>query len=333
MHRLLSPILGLVLTATIAHADNWPAWRGPSGQGYCEEKNIPTKWSANENVKWKVALRIPWQLHTDRLGRPDLPDPGQQGPKSEEGREGEDRPQGKQGPNHPQSAMPVAKDGSKLWQKDVHYDIPERNWSGTLDCNASPVTDGERVVACFGSAGLYCYDFSGKELWKRVDLGQWEHQFGNGDIAVIFQDLVIQWCGPNEGKGRSLLPHRGEQEHRQDGVGTRRVVRFMGDAAHREGGWEGPTSPRPVPRREEPTGVALRPPQRLQSEDWRGTLGMPGAQQLHLHICPLREGCRGGDVRLWRLRDRGEARRIGRHLPGSALVPQVARERRPSARE
>jgi outer membrane protein assembly factor BamB len=63
------------------------------------------------------------------------------------------------------------------------------------------VTDGERVVACFGSAGLYCYDLAGKELWKRTDLGTWEHQFGNSASPVIVGDLVVQWCGPNEAKG------------------------------------------------------------------------------------------------------------------------------------
>ena len=44
------------LTLATARADNWPAWRGPTGQGFSAEKNLPTKWSATENVKWKVAL-------------------------------------------------------------------------------------------------------------------------------------------------------------------------------------------------------------------------------------------------------------------------------------
>ena len=32
-------------------------------------------------------------------------------------------------------------------------------------------TDGERVIASYASDGLYCYDFSGNELWRRDDLG------------------------------------------------------------------------------------------------------------------------------------------------------------------
>jgi outer membrane protein assembly factor BamB len=52
---------------------------------------------------------------------------------------------------------------------------------------------------------MYCYDFEGKELWKRTDLGTWEHAFGNSASPVIYGDLVIQWCGPNESKGRNFL--------------------------------------------------------------------------------------------------------------------------------
>jgi outer membrane protein assembly factor BamB len=52
-------LFAAVALAAVARADNWPAWRGPTGQGDCAEKNLPTKWSAKENVKWKVALEFP----------------------------------------------------------------------------------------------------------------------------------------------------------------------------------------------------------------------------------------------------------------------------------
>ncbi|HSQ54203.1 MAG TPA: PQQ-binding-like beta-propeller repeat protein, partial [Gemmata sp.] len=187
-------LIGLVLCSAIVQADNWPAWRGPSGQGYCEETNVPVKWNAKENVKWKVALEFPgnstpivWgdrifvtQANKDAKGKGD--------PKKS-----------KDGTIRSLLCLSRA-DGKKLWQKDVQYDISETNYAGITYCNASPVTDGQQVVACFGSAGLHCYDFNGKELWKRTDLGKWEHQFGNGSSPVIYGNLVIQWCGPNEAK-------------------------------------------------------------------------------------------------------------------------------------
>src|SRR5438445_8048493 len=43
----------------LAHADNWPAWRGPEGNGRSAEKTLPLKWSPTENVRWKVPLPGP----------------------------------------------------------------------------------------------------------------------------------------------------------------------------------------------------------------------------------------------------------------------------------
>jgi outer membrane protein assembly factor BamB len=96
-------------------------------------------------------------------------------------------------------------DGKLLWQRDVKYDAKERVWSGY--CNASPATDRKLVVVSFASAGLYCFDFDGKEIWKRTDLGPFEHVYGNGASPVLYGDLAIFSCGPNDGKGgrNSLL--------------------------------------------------------------------------------------------------------------------------------
>src|SRR4029450_12601003 len=83
-------------------------------------------------------------------------------------------------------------DGKLLWQKDVTYLIKETAYNPNWYANASPATDGERVVVSFGSAGVYCYDFAGKELWKRTDLGKWEHTFGNGASPVLYGDLRLR---------------------------------------------------------------------------------------------------------------------------------------------
>ena len=37
-------------------AENWPGWRGPSGDGISSEKDLPTRWSHTENVAWKTPL-------------------------------------------------------------------------------------------------------------------------------------------------------------------------------------------------------------------------------------------------------------------------------------
>ena len=71
-------------------------------------------------------------------------------------------------------------------------------------CAASPATDGERVVVSYGSAGMYCYDFAGKVLWKRDDLGKWNHTYGNASSPVLYGELAILWCGPDARHTRLL---------------------------------------------------------------------------------------------------------------------------------
>ena len=52
----LSVLLSIQLICLGAGAANWPAWRGSSGTGICDEKNLPVQWSATNHVKWRVPL-------------------------------------------------------------------------------------------------------------------------------------------------------------------------------------------------------------------------------------------------------------------------------------
>src|ERR1051325_4648537 len=53
----MKPMLVLaVLFCLGARGENWPMWRGPGGQGISSETHLPTRWSTNENVKWRVPL-------------------------------------------------------------------------------------------------------------------------------------------------------------------------------------------------------------------------------------------------------------------------------------
>jgi outer membrane protein assembly factor BamB len=185
--KRIAALLGVTILAAEAWAADWPAWRGPTGQGFCEEKNVLLTWSAKENVKWKVPLAdqgnstpIVWR---DKIFLTQANTGGTV-----------------------RSLLCFARQGGKqLWQVDVPYPHDERNWNPKWYANASATTDGQRVVVSFGSAGMYCYDFTGKEIWKRTDLGTWEHAFGNGASPVLYENLAILWCGPNAGKGRNFL--------------------------------------------------------------------------------------------------------------------------------
>jgi outer membrane protein assembly factor BamB len=177
---------------TALHADNWPAWRGPTGQGHSAEKDLPLTWSAKDNVRWKVKLPdtgnstpVIWgnRIFLTQASDKDWPPKGNNG-----------------GPAKARKRSLLCfdrADGKVLWQKDVIHDEIEYTHPTSPYCAASPATDGQRVVVSHGSAGMHCYDFSGKELWK-YDLGKLEHVWGNASSPVLYKDLVILWAGPGE---------------------------------------------------------------------------------------------------------------------------------------
>jgi outer membrane protein assembly factor BamB len=172
-------IVALIATPCLVFADNWPAWRGPNGNGYCKETGLPTKWSPTENVLWKVPLPdegnstpVIWK---DRIFLTQATEKGKK-----------------------RSTICLStKDGSKLWEQTVEYSGKEPTHITNPFCSASPVTDGERVVVSHGSAGLFCYDFEGKKLWSR-EFGDSFHIWGTGSSPVIWKDSVFLNFGPGE---------------------------------------------------------------------------------------------------------------------------------------
>lgn len=176
MQRFMSAFL-LVTAAAIANADDWPAWRGELGTGLSDESEAPLKWSERENIKWRATLPGPGNstpvVWEDRVFLTQATDEGKQ-----------------------RSLMCFDRaTGQIIWQKHVHYERLEATHNTNPQCSASPVTDGEIVVAWHGSAGLFAYDVSGQELWK-VDLGEFQHIWGWASSPMIYEDLVILNAGP-----------------------------------------------------------------------------------------------------------------------------------------
>jgi outer membrane protein assembly factor BamB len=93
------------------------------------------------------------------------------------------------------------KDGRILWKSGTVSEVPEKFHPTNTPCAASPVTDGERVVANFGSAGIYAFDLSGKELWKS-DLGLIDHMWGYAASPVLDAERCFVHFGPG---GRHFL--------------------------------------------------------------------------------------------------------------------------------
>jgi outer membrane protein assembly factor BamB len=166
----------LPLLLATACAGDWPAWRGPLGAGICDEKNLPTVWGTNQNVRWRVAL----------------PEPGNSTPVVWGDRVFLTQPVGDR-----RTLMCFQRtDGKLLWQAGITTREKEPTHNTNPYCSASPVTDGERVIASFASDGLFSYDFAGRELWRRTDLGRQIHIWGNGSSPMLADNLCILNFGP-----------------------------------------------------------------------------------------------------------------------------------------
>ena len=166
------------LCAGTSLAADWPGWRGAQGNGVCDERDLPLAWSKTENVKWRIKL----------------PEPGNSTPIV-----WHDRVYLTQAVGRQRTLMCLDRaDGKQLWQQGVATQLTEDPTHGTNPyCSASPVTDGERVIAWFGSDGLHCYALAGKKLWSR-DLGVQRHIWGYGSSPVILGDHCYLNFGPGD---------------------------------------------------------------------------------------------------------------------------------------
>ncbi len=206
LRYLCAALIGLCCTVPAA-AGNWPAWRGPDGQGHCTEKDVPLTWDAKTNVRWCI----------------DLPDSGNSTPVVWGDRvfvtQAKDKtiwpPKGGNGGEASAETRMLLcfrrGDGKLLWDARVTYKEPEWTHPTNPFCSGSPVTDGERVIVSHGSAGLFCYDFDGNALWKK-DVGKMEHLWGNASSPILHGDLCILWVGPGEKQTLLALNKKTGQE-------------------------------------------------------------------------------------------------------------------------
>ena len=178
----------------------WGQWRGPLGTGVAPDGNPPLTWSETENVRWKTS--IPGKGHStpviwgDRIYLTTAIPVGQVStPHGTTAHGAHDNvPPSKR---HEFVVFAVDRnDGKIVWQRTVstHRPHDSTHETGSWASN-SPVTDGKRVFASFGSGGLYALDRDGKLLWQS-DLGLLRIKHGHGEgssPALGGETLVVNW--------------------------------------------------------------------------------------------------------------------------------------------
>ena len=168
---------GLLFPVASAPAADWLQWRGPKGTGQTDIESAPLTWSKEENIEWRVALDGPGNSTPIVVGQRVFITHAPAKSKAR-GIHCYDR-----------------NTGDLLWKHEVEYGEQEKTHGTNPYCSSSPTSDGERVLAWYGSPGLFCYDLKGQVLWQK-DLGKVEHIWGYGSSPLLHENLVILNFGP-----------------------------------------------------------------------------------------------------------------------------------------
>lgn len=195
----------------------WPQWRGPLFNGVAPHARPPVEWSETKNVRWKVeipgkgsATPVVWgdRIYVLTAVPTGEPVPAAPDPSSSSGAPAPGgRPRLSVPADRVQRFTLLALDrasGRIVWQKVLREALPHEGTHATgTFASASAVTDGEVVIASFGSHGLYALDPEGRLLWEK-DLGDMtvKLSFGEGSSPALHGDRVfLQW----DHEGESFL--------------------------------------------------------------------------------------------------------------------------------
>jgi outer membrane protein assembly factor BamB len=187
LHMKLPVLLSIELLVIVTlYAENWPQFRGPTGQGISSETGPPRKWNATDNIAWKTPIPgeswsspIVWG---DRVFVTTAADGGR-------------------------SCHVLClnrQTGEVIWDKDVFQQVLRRKEGRNTYATPTPATDGERVYACFGDGSFVALSFSGDVVWTNRQY-QFYSQHGLGTSLILHRGLIIMARdGSSDGEDKAL---------------------------------------------------------------------------------------------------------------------------------
>ena len=172
----LAPLF-LAAFATSIFAADWPAWRGPAGDGHAAAgQKLPVKWSESENLVWKAAVR--GRGHGSPIVVGDQVLLATADVETEE-----------------QLVLSFDRaTGKSRWETVVHREnLNTKGHKISSQASSDVVSDGERLFVNFlnnGAIFTTALDLNGKQLWQRRVCDFQVHQ-GFGSSPVIYQNIVL----------------------------------------------------------------------------------------------------------------------------------------------
>jgi outer membrane protein assembly factor BamB len=186
---------------------NWPSFRGNGARGIADGQQPPVKWDAtnSSNLKWKTP--IPGLAHScpviwgDRIYLTSAISEADDG-ELKIGNYGDVDSVEDQSIHRFVVYCLDKSSGQILWEQVANRTVPKvKRHLKSTHANSTPATNGQYVVAFFGSEGLYCFQNDGSLVWQKqlgtlnsgwfYDAG---YQWGFGSSPIIFEDKVIVQC-------------------------------------------------------------------------------------------------------------------------------------------
>lgn len=197
MKNPLASLAIFTLSALSAHAaDEWPRFLGPTGNNSAGAHGLPTSWDDKKGrgIKWKIALPGEgWSspvISGDRIYCTTALEDGKS-----------------------LHALCLAlADGKTIWDSEIfHVDTPPEKHQRNSFASPTPLIEGDRLYATFGTVGTACLDLkTGKKIWENTEL-HWDQQNGAGGSMTGWKDLLFLAC---DGAGEVQL---GAALYKKDG--------------------------------------------------------------------------------------------------------------------
>ncbi len=163
------------LSPLVPDKNDWPWWRGAGADGRSHGDNVPTRWSATENIAWRTA--VPGRGHASPIvwgDRVYLASADEQAEKQ----------------------LLLAFDrntGDQIWNREVHQGEFMAKHGKNSHASATPACDGERIYSVFvnhSALNVTATDLDGKQVWQ-TNAGTFGSEHGYGSSPVLHKSLVI----------------------------------------------------------------------------------------------------------------------------------------------
>jgi len=174
-------VIVIAFSAAAACAEDWPEFRGPTGQGISAARHVPVEWSGTKHVAWKQPVPGQgWSSPVLRAGRLYLTTATDE----------------EKAKLSLRALCLDAASGTILWNTEIFAveaakapHIHNKN----SQASSTPLVEGERLYAHFGHHGTACLDLNGKVLWRSTTLS-YPPVHGNGGSPIVVDGALIFSC-------------------------------------------------------------------------------------------------------------------------------------------